>query len=77
MASFQLTLLFIVIALYSTFGGPIEDDEGLKPCPKIKPYTNVNTDQVKTKTSPMTNTCILICIICFSCWENGIWQLWL
>lgn len=55
MVSLQLTLLLIVVAFYSTFGGPIVDDQGLKPCPKIKPYTNVNTDQVKTIGKSFTN----------------------
>lgn len=49
MATLQLLTLITIITAYSTFGRPNEDVQELTQCPKIKPFTNVNTDQVNTK----------------------------
>jgi hypothetical protein len=40
--TFKFTILVCIL------GGPIQDDQELKPCPNIKPFTKVNIDQVNT-----------------------------
>lgn len=50
MDSLYLVILHLIIYACSTYGGPIDDDDqALKPCPKITPFKKVNIDQVKTK----------------------------
>lgn len=50
MDSLYLVTLHLIIYACSTYGGPIDDDDqALKPCPKITPFKKVNIDQVKTK----------------------------
>jgi len=48
MESLHLVTLQLIIFAYSAYGGPIKDDQELKPCPKIKPFNKVNIDQVVT-----------------------------
>lgn len=48
MGSLQLLLFQLIITTCSIFGGPIQDEKELKPCPKIKPFTSVDIDQVRT-----------------------------
>jgi len=47
MDSLHLLTLQLIIAKYLVFGGPIEEEQGLKPCPNIKPFAGINIDQVK------------------------------
>jgi len=47
MYSLVLLALQLIITIHLTFSGIISEDQELKPCPKIKPFTNVNVDQVK------------------------------
>jgi len=49
MDSLYLITLHLIIYACSTNGGPIDDDQVLKPCPKITPFKKVNIDQVKIK----------------------------
>jgi len=49
MDSLYLVIFYLIIYACSTYGGPIDDAQVLKPCPKITPFKKVNIDQVKTK----------------------------
>jgi len=49
MDSLHLLTLQLIIAKYLVFGGPIEEEQGLKPCPNIKPFAGINIDQLLGK----------------------------
>ncbi|XP_025203722.1 uncharacterized protein LOC112600649 [Melanaphis sacchari] len=49
MGSSYLITLQLIIYTYLVYGGPIDDVQELKPCPKIKPFNKVNIDQLLGK----------------------------
>ncbi|CAH1738541.1 uncharacterized protein LOC114128378 [Aphis gossypii] len=49
MDSLYLVTLHLIIYVCSTHGVPIDDDQALKPCPKITPFKKVNIDQLLGK----------------------------
>ncbi|XP_015371545.1 PREDICTED: uncharacterized protein LOC107167147 [Diuraphis noxia] len=49
MESLHLVTLQLIIFACSACSGPIQGDQELKPCPKIKPFNKVNIDQLLGK----------------------------